>query len=149
MPLYFVIGIPVTLWILLRFTLPAGPYEMDHGHGSAKGTFFPLLILYQAFFYILAGLALFGAHWNWQYNDNLWPSLFLCVAALYALLFNGFVLFFYEGYLTTKYPGPTRPGVSSYTISRYALVLSLGFSSVGLFVAGAAWVALLAAGVGK
>jgi hypothetical protein len=102
------------------------------------------LILYQFFFYIVAGLGLYGAYWNWQYDANLWPSLFLFAAALYALLFNGLVLLFYEGYLAQRYPGPSKTGVSSYTINRYALVLSLGISSVMLFVAGAMWVALVA-----
>jgi len=144
MPTYFIIALPILLWLLLRFTLPAGPYEMDNGFGSAKGTFFPLLILYQAFFYILAGLALYGARWNWEYNQNLWPSLFLFAAAIYALMFNGLLVFYYERYLAHRYPGQSRLAVCNYTIDKYALILSLGISSVMLFVAGAAWVAWVA-----
>jgi hypothetical protein len=144
MPLDFVVGLPAALWLLFRFILPAGPFEMDNGQGTAKGTFFPLLILYQFFFYIVAGLGLYGAYWNWQYDANLWPSLFLFAAALYALMFNGLLVFYYERYLAHRYPGQSRLAVCNYTIDKYALILSLGISSVMLFVAGAAWVAWVA-----
>src|ERR1017187_1043693 len=42
MPIELAVALPFVLWIALRLALPAGPYEMDHGNGSAKGTFFPL-----------------------------------------------------------------------------------------------------------
>jgi hypothetical protein len=123
--------------VILRFTLPAGPYEMDNGSGTAKGTFFPLLILYQAFFYVIAGLGLGGAFWNWHYDENMWPSMFLLAAAFYALVLNALLLFWYEGYLASRYPN----GTSNYTLNRYAVVMALGFSSLALFFAGVIWAA--------
>jgi hypothetical protein len=141
MPIDFAIALPIVLWIALRLTFPAGPYEMDHGNGAAKGTFFPLLILYQVFFYVIAGLGLGGAFWNWNYDENMWPSMFLLAAAFYALLLNGLLLCWYEGYLHTRYPGPARIGVSNYTLNRYAANMALALSSLALFFAGAIWAA--------
>lgn len=72
-------------------------------------------------------------------------------AALYSLLFSGLLLFFYEGYIHGKYLGrdasPARGvyekiGPSNYTLSKYALIISLGLSSVVLLVYGVVMTAL-------
>ena len=145
------IALPLILWLFFRLALPAGPYEMDHGNGSKPGTFFPLLILYQVFGYILIGLSLYGANWAFKYTGNLVACIVFLVAELCSLLFAGLLLYWYEGYLHNKYPGqdasPTRGmyekiGPSSYTLNKYALSLSLGFSSVALLVYGVVLTAL-------
>ena len=156
MPIELAIALPVALWIALRLALPAGPYEMDHGNGSAKGTFFPLLILYSAFGYFVGVLGLYGASWTFRYTGNLWVCGVFLVAALCSLLFNWLLVFFYESYLHGRYLGVVivketgvlvqNFGPSNYTINKYALILSLGFSSVALLIAG---VVLLALEVGR
>jgi succinate dehydrogenase hydrophobic anchor subunit len=145
------VALPLILWILSRLFLPAGPYEMDHGNGTKPGTFFPLLILYRAFGYILVGLNVYGADWSYKHTCNLWVCGVFLAAALYSLLFAVLPLFFYEGYLHGKYLGqdasPARGvyekiGPSNYTLGKYALTLSLGYSSVALLVYGVVMTAL-------
>jgi len=137
--LYAVAGFPLVLWIIFRFfVLDSATYEMDHGNGTAKGTFYPLLIMFSAFFYFVAVLALISA----AYSKS---SLFL-VSAVEALLFNILVLVFYEGYLHVRYLGTRsnqegrlyeEKGPSNYTRSKYALILSLAYSSILTLIAGA------------
>ena len=155
MPIYLAIALPSARWIALRLSRPAGPYEMDHGQGTKPGTFFPLLILYLAFGYFVGVLGLYGASWTFRYTGNLWVCGVFLVAALCSLLFNWLLVFFYEGYMTVKYPGKEfseargvyeKIGPSNYTLNKYALILSLGFSSVALLIAG---VVLLALEVGR
>jgi hypothetical protein len=155
MPIELAVALPFVLWIALRLALPAGPYEMDHGQGTKPGTFFPLLILYSVFGYFVGVLGLYGASWTFRYTGNLWVCGVFLVAALCSLLFNWLLVFFYEGYMTVKYPGKEfseargvyeKIGPSNYTLNKYALILSLGFSSVALLIAG---VVLLALEVGR
>jgi hypothetical protein len=149
------VALPLILWIFFRLALRAGPYEMDHGNGTKPGTFFPLLILYSVFFYVVAGLGFYGASWTFRYTGNLWVCGVFLIAALCSLLFNGLLVFFYEGYMTVKYPGKEfseargvyeKIGPSNYTLNKYALILSLGFSSVALLITGTV---LLAMEVGR
>ena len=57
------------------------------------------------------------------------------IAAVESVLFIGFTTLVYELYLQVRYPGPTMPGDSNYTLFRYAIVLSLGISAVTTFIA--------------
>lgn len=135
MPTDFLIALPFFIWVVLRFAMPAGPYNMDP---CGKGTFFPHLILYSVFGYAQVVLGIFGATWGLGHGAD-WPAVVLLFAALYAFLFAGLLAFSYEGYMHGM---ATPPGKSNYTLTRYAMVLSLGFSSVILLVVGSGWMAL-------
>lgn len=124
-------------------------YEMDPGHGTAKGTFFSLLILYQFFFYVVAGLAIFGVVYTRSVGD-LQPTVAFLASAMCALLFNILLLLFYESYLHSRYPGVVRKengeydtrGPSNYTESKYLLILALGTSAILTLIIGAIWTAV-------
>jgi len=130
--IYAAIETPFVLWLLFRLYLPAGPYNMDP---CGKGTFFPHLILYSVFAYAQVILGVFGAAWAFGEGAKIQAGLLLFAAA-YALLFAGFMAFFYESYMVGQ------PAKSSYTLSKYAVVLSLGFSSIILLIAGGVWTAV-------
>ena len=138
MPTDLLIALPFFLWIVLRFSMPAGPYNMDP---CGKGTFFPHLILYSVLGYAQVILGVFGATWAFGHSAN-WPAAILLFAALYAFLFSGLLIFFYERFMAAAYPPIMTPGKSNYTLTRYAMVLSLGFSSVLLLIVGGACMAL-------
>lgn len=131
------VALPLVLWLIFRLTLPAGPYNMDP---CGKGTFFPHLIFYSVFAYaqVLAGI--YGATWSYSFVANFWPSAMFLFAAIYAFLFAGVLAFFYEGYMASNYP-PGRVGASNYTVTKYSLVLALGFSSITLLIGAALWTA--------
>lgn len=108
-------------WIVFfvaYFALSFPTYEMDHGNGQCKGTFYPLLILYSAFFYVLAALGVIGFAW-------FHVPAFL-VSAGEALFVNIWLLLCYEAYMHSRYP----EGKSNYTRGKYALTLAMGCSSV-------------------
>ena len=92
--------LPWVLWLVLLLALPAGPYEMDAA--GKEGRFYPLLILYSAFFYVVLTLALIGATFNVAHGVDWRPGLMLLFSAVYALLFNGLILLFYESYMAQK-----------------------------------------------
>ena len=129
--------LPWVLWLVLRLALPAGPYEMDAA--GKEGRFYPLLILFSVFFYTVLSLALIGATFNVAHGVDWRPGLMLLFSAVYALLFNGLTLFFYEGYLTSKAAPQPK---SSYSTGKYATILSLGFSAVVLLLVGTGWMAM-------
>jgi len=129
--------LPLTLWGMLRLLLPSGPREMDQN--AHKGSFFALLILYSLFFYVIVAIScvlMLRVHGQ--------ASLVLMFAMIYALLFNGWTTYAYEGYLHVRYPRGIVPnqllqpqlGPSTYTVGRYALTLTLAVSSFLLFVVG-------------
>lgn len=138
MPTDLLIALPFFIWVILRFVMPAGPYNMDP---CGKGTFFPHLILYSVFGYAQVILGIFGATWGFGHGAN-WPAAVLLFAALYSFLFVGFLVYFFEAYMHSNYPPTPQVGKSDYTLTRYAMVLSLGFSSVILLVVGSGWMAL-------
>ena len=133
MPLIFAVALPFAIWIVNRLALPAGSYEMDAG--GKEGRFYPLLILYSAFFYIVAGLSIYGAVFAWDFRLG-WPPILFLLAAAYAILFCGVTVLFYESYLTSK---ANAPGKSNYTRTKFAIVRSLGWSAVLLLFAATAW----------
>ncbi len=133
--IYLAIALPFLLWCIFRLGLPAGPYRMDP---CGKGTFFPHLIAYSVFGYAQVALGVFGASWGISRGLEWHPALVLLFAAIDALLFAGFMAFFYEAYMHAT---TTNPGKSNYTISRYALVLAFGHSSTILLITGALWMA--------
>jgi hypothetical protein len=128
-------ALPLILWIIFRLGLPAGPYRMDP---CGKGTFFPHLICYSVFGYFQVLLGIFGATWAYDYSPTLWPAAMFLLAAINALLFCGFLAFFYEAFMVSM---ATPPGNSNYTVGKYSLVLALGFSSIVLLIGGAVWTA--------
>lgn len=129
------VALPLILWLIFRLALPPGPYNMDP---CGKGTFFPHLIFYSVFAYaqVLAGI--YGATWSYSFVANFWPSAMFLFAAIYAFLFAGVLAFFYEGYM---HGISTPPGKSNYTVTKYSLVLALGFSSITLLIGAALWTA--------
>jgi hypothetical protein len=139
MLVYFVLLLAMGWGFFEAIFLDSSTYEMDHGHGTAKDTFFPLLILYQVLFYDVAGLGIFGA--NYARAEGDWqPAAMLLASAVYAILFNVLLLLFYERYLHARYPGGDRGfGRSNYTRGKYALILALGTSSILTLIAGAIW----------
>lgn len=133
---YISLSLPLVLWGVLRLILPSGPREMDQN--AHKGSFFALLILYSVFFYAIVAISsVLMLHIHGP------ASVSLMFAMIYALLFNGWTTYAYEGYLHVRYPrglpGPmSQPqlGPSTYTVGRYALTLTLAVSSFLLFVVG-------------
>lgn len=139
MLIYAAVILPLALWVLFRLSLPPGPYNMDP---CGKGTFFPHLIAYSVFGYVQAAFSVFGAAWGISRGLEWHPALVLLFAAINALLFVGFLAFFFESYMESNYPYGGQVGKSNYTVGKYALVLALGFSSVILLIAGALWMAV-------
>jgi len=127
--LQIAIALPCLLWLLLRFTCSPGPYELD---SAGKGTFFPHLIMYSVFFYLLAGLSACGAYLAWFHSAG-WGSCFLLFAMGYALLFNVWLAFNFEMYMQTRYSPNAK---SPYTLNRYAVTLALAVSAILMFLAG-------------
>lgn len=141
---YFSAILPWILWFPFRLLLPRGPYEFDHGPANTMGSFFALLPHYTRFFYAIGVAGLGGAFYA-QHSGFGWPAWCLLLAAADALLFNGFLVFFYESYLAARYPRSWNfnepPHPSNYTAGKYAWVMALGFSAVILLLVGAAGVA--------
>jgi hypothetical protein len=131
-----ILALPALLWMILRISMSAGPYNMDQG--QHRGSFFPLLILYSVFAYIILIASACGAFFSYCADQN-WPAFLFLSAGIEALLFAGFLVFFYEGYMHA-----TASGTSNYTLNKYAVVLSLGVSAVVTFVLA---VGLMVAGV--
>jgi hypothetical protein len=126
----YALALPALIWIALRLLLPSGPYSVDQG--QHKGSFFPLLIMYSVWSYIVAMVSIFGAVFCHD-NGMLWSAGVFVAAAVEALLFSGLLVFFYEGYMHSM-----AAGKSNYTVSKYALILSLGISSILTFLAAVA-----------
>ncbi len=132
---YLAIALPFILWLVFRLSMSPGPYNMDP---CGKGSFFPHLILYSVFGYVLVTLGVFGS--TWAFSEGAKPQAGLMLAAaIYALLFAGFLAFFYEAWMHAV---TTPPGKSNYTVGKYALVLALGHSSTILLISGALWLAV-------
>jgi hypothetical protein len=125
-----VIGIPIALWAVMTGIFAGRRYEMDHGH-SSRGSFFAIGGWYWRLYLLVFGVALILAVFT-ALNHLADTTVMLTAAAVYALLFNGWMAFCYESYLRFRY----SVGTSNYTAPRYALTLSLAFSSLGLFIAG-------------
>lgn len=125
--------LPCVFWLILRFTMAPGPYEMDISNGTARGTFFPQLIVYSIFFYALAGMGAYGACSAWHYGVD-WGACLLLFAMAYSLLFNIWLAFNFEMYMQRRYMVPG--GKSPYTLNRYAATMALAVSAILLFLAG-------------
>jgi hypothetical protein len=142
--MFAAIALTFVLWLIFRLALPAGPYEMDHG--GKEGAFFPHLIMYSVFGYVQVALGIGGAVYGASLGRDWHPGFILLLAASCALLWVGLMAFFFEGYMTERYPGKGKLAKSNYSIGKYAAVLSLGFSSFALLIIGGMW---LAAEVGR
>lgn len=136
----FAVALPLLLWGIFRLTLPRGPYEFDHGPAQAMGTFFALMPHWTRLFLYIATVSIIGAAVTHGQGLGM-PALLLLLAFVDAVLFCGFMTLNYENYLAHKFPRDGSPGMSSYTIGKYALSLSLGFSAVILMLAGLGWAA--------
>ncbi|MCL5669815.1 MAG: hypothetical protein M1423_00710, partial [Acidobacteria bacterium] len=131
----------VALWCAFRISMPRGPYEFDHA--NIVGSFHLLCGMYQRPFFSIATLAFVGAGLAASIKDQEAMSM-LVLAGIFALLFNGLMLFFYEGYLHERYANGIPTGRSNYTLNRYATVLALGWSAFALFVVGVVMLAKVA-----
>lgn len=122
----------VMLYALAYLTADSKTYEFDPL--NSPGAFSGLLVHYSKLFYFIFTFGLVGAFASLGYiRDDNRPGILLLAAAIYALLFNGCAIFFYESYLHRV----CRSGKSSYTRPRYALIQALGWASMLLFVTGA------------
>jgi hypothetical protein len=140
--IYVIVVIPFILWLAFFFIHPrvGVTYEMDNGLGS--GSFYGTFVLYRHLAYTIFAVAIIGASFS-AYKG--WPpaTIVLGGAAIYALLFNAWLMASYESYLAFKYPRnlaltlhdqTQRP--SNYSGWKYALTIALGFSTLGFFVCG-------------
>lgn len=137
------VALPLILWIGFRVLLPPGPYEFDFDP-QVRGTFISILPFYQRLFWVIALIGVAGAVTDYVEGFG-WAALLLLLAAIYAFLFNGVMVYFYEVYLHSRYPRDGSQPRSNYTLGRYSLILSLGFSAVVLLLAGVIYTAWLAA----
>lgn len=127
------ISLPVLILVALLCIMPHGAdvrWEMDWG--TTPGSFAYLQSYYShsfsVIFWVGISLSLYVAT---IYRQE--PAGVLALSALYALAFNLWVTYCYEGYLQSKY---SVRKVGNYTAIRYATTLSLAFSSVILFIIG-------------
>ena len=126
--------LPVVLWFWYWYRLRGRTYEFDFGGNKAS---FPILhVPYRGFFYVIFFSALAGSVLS-VYLKRFDIGLVLLAAALLALLFNGLLTFYYESYLAHRYSwDPAKSDMSNYTAAKYGLILSLGVSSLVLFIFG-------------
>ena len=137
MSLICALAFPFALWIVLGLSMRHSAYSMDQG--GHKGSFFPLLILYQVFFYILAIIA--GCNVVFCYGRGfVWSGMVTATAAAEALIFNIVLLAFYESFLHYREGFET----SNYWRWKYALVSAFGVSALITFFAGMGMTALAA-----
>jgi len=146
--IYLAGTLPAIIWLILRLTMPPGPYEMDQG--GRQGTFFPILILYSVAAYAIAIFSAVLAYVGWTHRAGVGVVLLL-TAAVDAIIFCFWLVWCFEMYMQQRYPVGNQAlaakiGVSTYTLGRYALTLALGFSALALFLAG---VVLTAAGLAR
>ena len=126
--------LPVVLWIWFWYRLRSRTYEFDFG--GNKASFAILHLPYGRFFYVVFFSALAGSVLS-VYLKRFDVGLVLLVAALLALLFNGLLTFYYESYLAHRYSwDPAKSDMSNYTAAKHGLILSLGISSLVLFIFG-------------
>ncbi len=123
-------ALPIALWLAFCAFLRSDYYAMDQGYH--KGSFFPLLILYSVFGYVvfLASLVISMVEF---YNNMFWAPSVLMVAAVDALLFVVFLLTSYESYLHYQADHPEQ---SNYSGFKYAMTIALGLSAVVTFIMG-------------
>lgn len=134
MTAYLILTLPILLWAIFRITLPPGPFEMDYS--GQPGTFYALMIVYQRFFYFVAGASIAGAVAARMFGRNE-PAATLLLAAVCAMLFNGLITLWYERFQHLRYPRGAE-GKSNYTVNKYATAWALGVSAVVLLLVGAA-----------
>lgn len=132
--LYVCLVIPIALFLFARFVMPNVRYEFDFSTNPAS---FTVLLVY--FERMAARIFWFGTvgAFAFQHFIGGWGvPVILLGAAIYALLFNIWILTSYESYLQSRYRRDNTVGLSSYTVTRYAITLSLGTSSVILLILG-------------
>jgi len=128
----FAVSLPFFLWCFFRFILKPGPYELDFDVNH--GTFISILPWYQKFFGTIFYFGIFGAFIAKMYLGMGWVALLFLIAAIYGLLFNGLMVFYYERYLHQRYPRDRSIGTSNYTLGKYAAVLAIGIASLVNFI---------------
>jgi hypothetical protein len=125
-----VVALPIALWFAFFVIHHGHTYELDNGLGN--GSFYGTFALYRRLAYTIMGVASVGA--NVSAYEN-WPpaAIILAAAAIYALLFNAWLMISYESYLQARSYGARK---SNYSGWKYALTIALGFSSLGFFITG-------------
>lgn len=131
------LALPAVIWSVLMLSGTGQLFEMDWG--GQGGTFAAYLHPhYSRLFGIIFWVGLvFGMFIGIAFRQE--PAGILVLSAVYAHIFNLWVTFCYESYLHVRYPPDNAPSGSSrsiYTRRRYAITLSLAYSSVILFVVG-------------
>lgn len=126
MELIFLISwvLPLVLFIVLFVAMPNCSYNMDPY--GVRGMFLGIIPLYHRVFHSIELLSFFGILLaGYLHAYGVVVPLFASI--IYGVAFSGMLVFFYEGYAA-------KP--SSYTLTKHAIVLSLGISSLLFFVAG-------------
>lgn len=149
------VSLPILIWVALMCIAPHGTARWEMDWSTTPGSFAYLQSYYTYSFSVIfwSGISL-SLYIATIYRQE--PAGILALSALYALAFNLWVTYCYEGYLHSKYPKIPPPpppsqvdgcsvryitestyiGPSNYTATKYAATLSLAFSSVILFIIG-------------
>ena len=133
MIILFSILLPIVLWAGFAKALKGQVYEMDPaGHKFM----FPLVwVPYRISYWALFSLGLPAAFLLTGLRIGHGLGFMFLMSAICSLLFNLLLNLFYESYIASKYT-MTGPMKSDYTATKYGLILSLGTSSLILFVFG-------------
>lgn len=135
--LLIAVALPLAIWAISILQMPPhAVYEMDWGHHERGGSFFSIYVLYRSIarliYWTSLVLSILVAVIARQE-----PAGVLMLAAVYAFLFDVWIVKCYESYSHTRYPKNHIISVpSNYTRNRYAITMALGYSAVILFVIG-------------
>ncbi len=131
------LAIPATIWTVLRLTLPNQRWEWDWS--MAESTFTLLLGHYlritQGMVVADALIAFAGA----RLTLPLAAVSCSLAGAVYGILFMVYTTASYEKYVHARYRRDGSAGESPYTTSSYALVRTLGYSTVMFTIGGLVW----------
>lgn len=128
------IAFPLVIFALRYFSMQHPTYEMDPP--NSPGMFSGIYCHYYRVFLFISVIGLLcavGLAGFVPIISSQLPADCLMAAAIYAFLFNGLLIYFYESYLAVRY---VTGGSSNYTKLRYAIIQALAISSVVLFIFG-------------
>lgn len=125
---------PAMLFLVLRMVMPNVRYEFDFDQSHA--TFVIIYDRLAKIGWMIFGFGLVGAFAFQRFIGVGEASVTLLAAALFALMSNAWSLVAYEGYLHERYPRSGAPGVSNYTVTKYAVTITLGTTMVVFFIVG-------------
>lgn len=133
---YFILGFPLAIFAVCRVSMPNVKFEFDFD--VTHGTWFLIHDRYAKIGWMIFGFGVVGAFAYQRFIGGGNPPVTLLAAAIYALLFNAWMIVCYENYLGSRYPKSGAVGISSYTVTKYSVTYALGVSAIVLFVCGLA-----------